>query len=91
VNHDSYESATVREEEPQIVRVARHFDEAQRELQMLHQQREKISIAAQEAQQRLNEAAAHLRALIDEPAEEKLHKSESNPFLAHKRFDGNSR
>jgi predicted transcriptional regulator len=53
--------------EPEIVQVARAFDEAQRELQMLDQQRRKLQAAEKDAQGRLKEYATRLRVLIEAP------------------------
>ena len=59
------------DEEPDIIRAARMFDEAQRNLENMKQQRKKIDDAMRGAQEQMNEAAARLRSHIDILSESK--------------------
>lgn len=52
-------------EEPQIIRAARMFDEAQNDLENLKLQQRKIGEAIKSAQEKMNEAAANIRSCID--------------------------
>lgn len=54
-----------KEAEPDIVRAARVFDEARRALDHLQLERQKIDEAMKDAQDRMNESAKHIRALIE--------------------------
>lgn len=63
--HNGY-TATTAEAEPEIVRAARAYEEAQRELQHLQEQREKIAMSIQEATSRKDEAAKCMTSIIQQ-------------------------